>query len=304
MNPQDPAFDNPDPETASRALARRHAIEELLDRRRTAAVRPLIAAALREDPYDAELLYLAARADWIDDANTSAREHLTQLLQREPHHTPARALLVMVLTEENQLPQAEEIVLSLLREHPRWPHLYVLYARVMLHALNVEKASALASEALRMAPDDADALRLRALCDLVQGTRGAQGPALQRLLAGHPEDQATVATLAAALVTAGRHRAALRCYRELLQADPTNPHWLRLTKELTAATHWSLLPLWPFQRYGWAGSIGLWIATIIGVRLLAVHAPAWAGPVSWALFGYVAYSWIWPPLLRKWILRN
>jgi tetratricopeptide (TPR) repeat protein len=177
MNPQDPAFDNPDPETASRALARRHAIEELLDRRRTAAVRPLIAAALREDPYDAELLYLAARADWIDDANTSAREHLTQLLQREPHHTPARALLVMVLTEENQLPQAEEIVLSLLREHPRWPHLYVLYARVMLHALNVEKASALASEALRMAPDDADALRLRALCDLVQGTRGAQGPA-------------------------------------------------------------------------------------------------------------------------------
>jgi len=52
----------------------------------------------------------------------------------------------------------------------------------MLHALNVEKASALASEALRMAPDDADALRLRALCDLVQGTRGAQGPALQRLL--------------------------------------------------------------------------------------------------------------------------
>ena len=288
----------------SDAASRRLTIGELLDRRRTEAARSLIGAALRENPQDAELLYLAARADWIDDRCADAGANLTQVLQIDPDHAGARWLMAAVLTEENELASAEEHALSLLRDCPRWPDLYVLYGRVMLRALLIEKAAALASEALRLSPDNADALRLRALCDLVQGVNGMESAAMERLLAEHPEDQATLATLAASLATAGRHREALRCSRQLLRSEPANRHWLRLTKELTAATHWSLWPLWPFQRYGWSASIVFWVASIIGLRLLSIHAPGWADPIGWTLLAYAGYSWIWPPVLRRWNLRD
>ena len=294
----------PSPPGPADALARRHLVAELLNRRRSMQARPLISAGLREDPNDVEMLYQAARAEWIDDCFTEAHERLAEVLRLEPAHEAARYLMVLALTETGELVQAEQLALELLREFPRSADLYVVYARVMLHALHVGKASSLVTEALRLAPDDADALRMRALCDMVQGARGVDGPAMQRLLSEHPDDLATLATLAAGLAHAGRHREALRCCRQLLRAEPTNPHWLQMTRELVAATHWTLWPLRPLQRYGWGASVGLWVGTVLLLRTLSLHAPQVAGPASWLLLGYVAYSWIWPPLFRKWILRN
>lgn len=285
-------------------FGRLRAVSELLDRQRTKQARPLIAAALTEDPQDMGMLFQAARADWIDDRYDDAKHCLASILSREPDHVDARCLLVAVLTESGGLAEAESVALSLLREYPEWPGLYAAYARVMLRSLHVEKASALVAEALRLAPDDADSLRLRALCDLVLGIRGQDSLALQRLLVEHPEDQATLAVLVSALVHARRHREALRCAQQLLRANPGSVHWLRVTRELKAVTHWSMVPLWPLQRYGWGASFGLWLATIVGLRVLASYAPAIAAPASWLMLAYVAYSWIWPGMLRRWILRE
>lgn len=285
-------------------FGRRRMVSELLDRQRTAQARPLIAAALVEDPDDLGMLFQAARADWIDDRFDDARRCLADILRREPGHLDARCLLVAVLTESNDVAEAESMVLALLQEFPESPGLYGAYARVMLRAMHVEKASALVAEALRLAPDDAEALRLRSLCDLVMGVSGQDSVALQRLLVEHPEDQSTLAVLVSSLVHAGRHREALRCARQLLRANPGSAHWLQVTRELTAATHWSMWPLWPLQRFGWGASIGLWLATIVVLRLLSNHAPGVAGPASWLMLAYVAYSWVWPSLFRRWVLRD
>ena len=72
-----------------------------------------------------------------------------------------------------------------------------------------------------------------------------------------------------------------------------------LVKQLRLVTHWSMLPLWPVVRFGWAGSVGIWLIAVIGLSALRRSDPALAGTVGIAVLVYVAYSWIWPPLLRR-----
>jgi hypothetical protein len=107
--------------------------------------------------------------------------------------------------------------------------------------------------------------------------------------------------VAVALIHARRTREAYQLARELLRANPNNAAMLDLVRALRMDRHWSLAPLWPLQRWGWSGSIGLWIGSLLLLRVLGQTAPAWVGPVATALLVYVVYSWVWPPLLRRWL---
>jgi len=263
----------------------------------------MLGDALREHPGHPDLLFEAARADALDDRNTSARETLGQVLAHSPQHFGARVLLMHLLMEDAELAQSEEIALSLLREYPQSAYLYASYARVMLRALHLAKARALANEALRIEPQSEDALRARALCDVVDMPRGTDSAALSKLIAQNPDDQHTLALMVAALAHEGRNRLALRGAKELLRLQPDNPRWLEMVRALSVQTHWTMLPLAPLQRFGWAGSIGLWIGGIVLVQILARTAPAYAGTASLFIFGYCIYSWVWPSLIQRWLLR-
>jgi tetratricopeptide (TPR) repeat protein len=276
---------------------------ELLDRRRVFQARQLLSLALQAHPDHPELLFEAARADAIEDKNESARATLADVLRQDPQHFNARVLLMFLLMDDNDLVEAERLALSLLHEYPQSAYLYAAYARVMLRALYIGKARALANEALRLDPDSEDALRARALCDVIELPRGTDSAALSRLIAHNPEDQHTLALMVAALSHEGKDREALRGARELLRAQPDNPHWLALVRNLSVQTHWTMLPLAPLQRFGWSGAIGLWIGSIVLVQVLARTAPSVAGPASLFIFGYCVYSWVWPPILRRWLLR-
>jgi tetratricopeptide (TPR) repeat protein len=288
---------------ASGLHEQRQRISELLDRRRVAQARSLLAQALAEQPDDAGLLLEGARADLIDDDHASARRTLERIIAREPDHFGARALLLVVMTADNELVPAEQLALSLLREHPQSAWLYAVYGRVMLKALQFAKARALAQESLRLDPHEDDALRVLALCDVIERPRGANSAALQRLLAANPDDLDTLGLVVIALAHDGKESAALRGARELLRADPNNTRWLEMVKALAVDNHWSLKPLWPLKRFGWGGSVALWLGGIVAVRVLAQSNVEAAGLLSWLILGYVVYSWVWPPLLKRWLLR-
>lgn len=277
---------------------------ELLDRRRVGQARALLAGALREHPDHAGLLFESARADVLDERNASARGTLGQLLQQDPSHLPARWLLFHIEMDDGQLVQAEELVLGLLREMPASAQFLAGYSRLMLRSLHIEKARALADEALRQDPNDEDALRARTLCDIVERPGRTDSAALARLLAASPDDAYTLRLVAVALIHANRPYQALGLARELLRHHPDDPHLLGMVKALRLQTHWSLWPLWPMQRWGWYGSIGLWVAVIVLYQVLRRVAPDALGPVSTVVLVYVAYSWIWPPLLRRWLERE
>jgi tetratricopeptide (TPR) repeat protein len=278
-------------------------ISELLDRRRVAHARNLLAKALAEYPDDADFLLLGARADLIEEDHASARSTLERVIARDPDHFGARALLLAVLTADSDLASAEQLALGLLRDHPQSAWLYAAYGRVMLKALHFAKGRALAQEALRLDPHEDEALRVLALCDVVELRRGTDSGALQRLLADDPNDRHTLSLVVTALIQDGQNAAALRGARELLRADPNDTHSLQVVKALTVDEHWSLKPLWPMRRFGWGGSIAIWVGSIVGMRALAQSHPEAAGVLSWVILVYVVYSWVWPPLLKRLLLR-
>jgi tetratricopeptide (TPR) repeat protein len=290
----------PQPEPSADVLALQAG--ELLDRYRGDAARRMLGPALARHPDHPALLAQAARADYQDDHYNAARETLARLLIIAPQHLNGRWLMFLVEMETGRLTDAESIILDLLRESPEATAFYAGYSRLMLRALNFGKARALADEALRRAPDDESALRARALCDLVD-QRG-DSVALARMVANDPHDVQTLRLVVLALVQAHKPRQALHLAQELLRMQPNDPSLLDLVRALRADTHWSLAPLWPMLRWGWYGSIGVWIGVVALFQVLRGTAPEWAGPVSFAVLGYVAYSWIWPPLLRRWLNRD
>jgi len=289
---------------APTAAQRAQQIGELVDRRRIALARDALHEALMSDPQHADLLYQAARVDALEDNNASARESLGRALASEPEHLGARMLLLWLLTDDGDLVQAEALALTLLREHPNWADLYAAYARVMLRALKFSKARELCREALRLDPANEAALHTMGLCDIIENPRGADSAAIRTLIAQSPDDRYTLGLVVAALTQAGKTREALRGARELLRLQPNDPHLLHNVRELAYVNHWSMAPLRPLQRFGWSASVGIWIGGIVLTRVLAGFQPGLAIVLGWCIFGYALYSWVWPPLLRRIMLRG
>lgn len=276
----------------------------LLDRRRLPQARALLAEGLRGDPQHAGVLFELARADVLEDRWDDARRTLGEMLRLNPSHVGARLLLFITEMESGRLPEAELLILGLLREMPQQGELYAHYARLMLRALNFHKASELADEGLRLAPNHDTCLRARVLCDLVvQGSR-VDSAALGQLVAGDPHDLHTLRLVVVALVQAGRSGEAHQLAKTLLRADPTDASLVQLVRTLRMNTHWSMWPLWPLQRWGWGASIGLYVLMLLVLRGLDKVAPGWSGPVSLLLLAYVVYSWVWPPIFRRWMQRT
>ncbi|MDM4768439.1 tetratricopeptide repeat protein [Pelomonas sp. SE-A7] len=273
--------------------------EQLIERRRYAEARRLAGAALRDQPRHAGLLLAVARADYLSDDNDSARSTLQQLLADDPDSADARLLLHLVAADEGELAEAELLIIQLLREQPHWAGYWALYSRLMLRALHFEKAGQLAEVALRRDPQDPTALRARALCDLADGKGGSDSEAMVQLIVADPQDEHTLRLVLQSLLEQGRLRAAHQLARELLRAYPQDANLLRLVAQTRMATHWSMWPLWPLQRWGLKASVGLWLLAVIGLRLGEHFLPAQSGYFFVALVVYVLYSWIWPPLLKR-----
>jgi tetratricopeptide (TPR) repeat protein len=284
------------------ALARQ--ASELLDRRRMLQARQLLAQALRQHPEAIELLFQLARADYLEDHFEDARRTLVRLLELAPGDTGGRWLLFLVEMEAGRLAEAEVLVLDLLRQSPRMPHFWSGYGRLMLRALHFDKASDLVNEALRLDPDAPEALRARALCDIVEGRGQQDGAALSRLLADDPNDLLTLRLVVVALADAGRYRQAHRLAQALLRVQPDDQGLLQQVLALHTTNHWSLWPLWPLRRWGWAASVGLWVLVVLGYQVLERVAPQAVGGFTAVVLAYVAYSWVWPPLLTRWIARG
>ena len=277
---------------------------ELTDRGRHDQARRMLVDALRGAPSDEHLLYELARADDASDQSQRARETLGQLLTVNPRHVSGRYLLAAIECDAGSLSRAEEILLELLREQPREESFYALYARVMLRALQFEKASRLADEALRLSPTSASALGVRVMCDFVNHRPGTDNEALVRLIKEDPNDRFTLNLVLMALIDQRRNREAHELAREMLRANPRDVHMLSLVKDLRVTTHWSMLPLWPMQRWGWYGVAGVWLLGVGLSSMLGRVAPAMAGPFTLLWLLYVAYSWVWPTVLGRLLARG
>lgn len=272
-------------------------ISELLARRRFDHARRIMSQVLPQHPDDEQLLFYAGYIAYHTDNEDEAWQHATRLLEVAPNSYEGRLLMCDVLEQREELGQAERLYLALINDYPDDATLYAAYAMLMLRTLHVEKAGGLAHEALRRDPDHALAIQVSTLAAIIDGTRSERDEHLSDLMTKHPQLQATAATLVQVLQREGRHTEALRVSQEMLRAHPDNQHIVDLVIEEKVLSHWSMKPLWPFMRYGWAASIAVWFGAIIFFRVAPENTlTAAAGGL---LLVFVVYSWVWPHILRK-----
>lgn len=274
----------------------------LVERRRYAQARNAVSRGLRSFPESVELQYLAAFIDYASERPQEALQGVRSLLSQAPHHYGARMLYAHLLEGARQLPEAELVWIDLLRENPQSADCFAGYGELMLKTLNLEKSRRLAHEGLRQSPDHAGCLYLAAMIDLIRHRGGADSEHLQRMLQEHPEHVRSAVALVIALSEKGNDRGALRIAQQLLRHQPDSKPLLSLVRSLRARTHWSMLPLYPLQRWGWTAAIVITLVGLVGLRVGEQSLPPVVfETLTWVWLAYVVYSWTWPKLLRRYL---
>jgi tetratricopeptide (TPR) repeat protein len=121
----------------------------------------------------------------------------------------------------------------------------------------------------------------------------------EEALAADPEEQSAHLLRGVVLAHQGRVRDARRHFDTAARRAPGDAGIVEAAHEIRWLTHPLLLPLVPIQRFG-AGRV--WLALIgitwaIGNEILQMVVL-----VAW--LAYVTYSWVAPPLVRRWYERG
>ena len=276
----------------------------LLERRRIDAARAAIETGLQADPENLDLIFLSGLAEYFDDDNEAALEVMEIVLVLDPTHEGARGVIFQIRRENEHFAEAEQILLSLLEDFPEDATYYAWYAWLMLATGFFEKAGQLAEEAIRFGPEDEDALIASAACAVVLDPGRESRYRLRELVQRFPNSRRTLLLLVVVLSGQGKSREALPVAQELLRAYPTDEDILEAVIDLKVGTHWTMIPLWPVRRFGWAGSAGVWVGF---VALALFVLPALPDSVSMAFvvifLSYVVYSWVYPGILRALLKR-
>lgn len=279
-----------------------HEGHALIERRRYSQARITVSQGLKNFPESAELQYLAAFIDYASERPEQAMQGVKALLAQAPQHYGARTLYAHLLEGAKELAEAERVWIDLLRDYPQSADCFAGYGELMLKTLNLDKARRLAQEGLRLAPEHAGCLFLAAMIDLIRNRNGVESEHLQRMLREHPEQVRSALALVIALSARGNDRGALRVAQELLRQQPNAGHLVTLVRTLKTRTHWTMLPLYPMQRWGWNAAIAITLVGIVGLRVAeqTLSSPVVA-TLTWIWLAYVIYSWVWPRVLRRYL---
>jgi tetratricopeptide (TPR) repeat protein len=260
-----------------------------------------LAGAAQNYPESSQLLYLAAFVDYSEGKISDAEQTVRTVLLQDPKHYGARTLSAGIYEAQRQYAQAETVWIELLQEYPENADCYASYADLMLRTLHLDKAQRLMQEGLRFEPNHEKCLYIASLIQVIQGRfRGGDSEHLKLLLTEHPERVHTLLALVIALDQRGESRSALRVAQHLVSMRPDSEQFVNLVKELQLKVHWSLLPLYPMQRWGWGGAAVVTAIGVVGVRVARISlAGSVASIIAFVWLGYVIYSWVWPRILRK-----
>lgn len=274
--------------------------QALMERRRYMQARNVISQALRHFPDSSDFQYLGAFLEYATEDFPAATRSVDAVLAHDPQHYGARVLRANLHEEAKEYPAAERFWIELLRDYPESPDLFASYADLMLKTLHLEKARLLALEGLRLAPEHQGCLFVATMVDFINSPGSAQSEHLRKMLRTHPEHLGSSTALLIRLADSGRSREALRISQELLRQQPDSAHLVQLTRELKMQSHWTMIPMYPMQRWGWGGAVAMTAVGMIGLRYMATALPApIVTPLVYLWLGYCVYTWVWPSILRK-----
>jgi Flp pilus assembly protein TadD len=236
------------------------------------------------------------------DRNAEAIDVLRDGLTHHGPFLPLLHVLGSALRSEGRLPEAEAAFLQGLSLDPNDPDLLIGYAHVCLAAGQAEKASALVERAASHAPESAAVSAARAQVAFALGKDREMHQHSTEALSHDPEDPGARALHGTASMLTGDSRSGYSSLASAAAAQPGDADLRAAAREAKLINHPLMVPLRPFGRLNplivWACAV----AVIYGLRAVGLAAMSFAFAMIWLAF--CVYSWVVPPLVRKWINRR
>ncbi|WHT16094.1 tetratricopeptide repeat protein [Crossiella sp. CA-258035] len=243
-----------------------------------------------------------ASALWMLDRNEEAARVAADGISRFGPDLPLLQVLGNTRHELGQWPAAEEALLAALHQDPEQPQLLCDYARLCLSAGQVDKAERLVARAAHHDPHLEAAGQVRAMIALARGQDAEAVRHSADTLAQDPDSTAARAMHGNAAAQTGDVDQAYRSFRAAAAAEPGNAAYVAAAREARVAAHPALRPLRLMYRIG---PMKLWLGfmlVLLGLRAAGLLPLALGLTVIWVL--YCVYSWVAPPLVRRWLERN
>ena len=276
----------------------------LIDLNRYQEAKALVQVAILEEPGDAELFFAAAFIENELNQTDKAYELVLEGLSKEPLHKGLRYLQFVLLKGERKFVDAEEVIISLLKEYPAEPDFLCGYARLMMATFHLEKARALCNEALRISPEHQQANNVSFLLNICEGNTEVSNEELKQIVLQEPESEQTLSLIAVHLLEKKQYRQAESIMQELVRIDPNDQDYIDTVIEIKTVTHWSSLPNWPLNRFGWPASIFIWFVALVLIRVVGNSPDAtWVTPFAFGYLGWVVYTWVQPFILKAILKR-
>ncbi len=257
------------------------------------------------EPAEPDLLFEVARSYVGRDRWDDAAQSLEEVLSLHAAHPQALLLLGVVETRRARFYEAEETLLEVLRLRPTWSFAYVVYGDLMEVTGHAAKAEKLWRKALELDPESAEAHQRLAIHHAEGHRLGRASDHAHAGLALDPHDVAGHASLAAAMLLAGRPFAARKLLRDALRLDPTSPELEEAWIQADRCCRWIYLPAYTFgvlserlpgkQFLIW----GVFVAFTMVARQMSWPPQTWV-PVALAYLVFCIYTWIADPLVKLW----
>jgi tetratricopeptide (TPR) repeat protein len=231
-----------------------------------------------------------------------AAEAAARGLSDEPYDVELLGSLAIAEWNRNELAAAERALLAALEILPDHPRLLSIYAHVVASAGQFDKARRLVERASELDPDDAFVARTRMELAYLSGRDKEAELHGVEALALDPEDAQTHSILGVTAAERGQTLRGARHLRGAAELDPSIAHYAEGAREARKWSHPLVWPLWPIARFG-PGPV--WVAGIVLLIASArVAPPTVAGVILIVWIVFVAYSWLAPPLLERWLDRR
>lgn len=264
--------------------------------------RALEALARGADVDDPEFHELRGRALYELDRYEEAKQAAQAGLAIEPNDVTLLGVLCDCERELGGLAESERALLAALELAPSSPQLLCAYAHLCARGGQLADAERLLAEAEAIDPQAVSVLQTRVWLAYLRGDGATTESAARTLLAAEPENALGLTAIGHRLASRGDTRESQRHYELAAQAHTTDPQIVAAARAARVESHWLLWPLWPLRRFG-PGRLWLaWIALLLLAG--AVHAPWLAIPAALVYIPLVIYSWIVPPLARRWLARR
>lgn len=252
------------------------------------------------DGLEGEVFWLLrSQALYELDRYAEASEAARAGLARSPDSSGMLYLLSNAEAERGNLAGAEEALLAALRIAPDSAEYLARYGVLVARGGQFDKAERLLQRAAALEPDSADVARARAICAFLRGDDRAMARESKAYLASRPDDQYAHYLVGQALLQRRDLGGADRHLRAAARINPSNHEIVAEARDVVWRTHPLLWPLRPFVRLGtlkvWLG----FVASVLALQALGLSAVAGVLAILYVLM--CVYSWVVPPLLRRWL---